>query len=214
MIDDIKAVRRTTRLAGRRDRGGAQGEKEKEQGVFHPVGKVKASPSGPIFCEHYLRRFGYTLSGRGRAGAIDRPHSGKDGRRLLFPIGLLPPEMGEGPQARISCSSSLFWRGTCSRASSSAPTGSSTQVRKDGRRAVNVDPGYIALEHVVLGTTKGFSHRIYLGEGIFADLTLLYENGSYRRLKWTYPDYGSDQLIFLLNGWRERYKGLLRCQRV
>jgi hypothetical protein len=82
------------------------------------------------------------------------------------------------------------------------------------RRAVNVDPGYIALEHVVLGTTKGFSHRIHLGKGIFADLTLLYENGSYRRLKWTYPDYGSDQSILLLNGWRERYKGLLRCQRV
>ena len=85
---------------------------------------------------------------------------------------------------------------------------------KDGGRAINVDPGYIALEHVVLGTTKGYSHRIYLGKGIFADLTLLYENGSYRNLKWTYPDYGSDRMIDLLNGWRESYKGLLRCRKV
>jgi hypothetical protein len=84
---------------------------------------------------------------------------------------------------------------------------------ENGRRSVNVDPGYIALEHVVLGTTKGYSHRIYVGKGIFADLTLLYESGSYRRLKWTYPDYGSEQLIVLLNGWREHYKRLLRCRK-
>jgi len=82
-----------------------------------------------------------------------------------------------------------------------------------GRRSVNVDPGYIALEHVVLGTTKGYTHRIYLGRGIFADLTLVYENGTYRGLPWTYPDYGSNELICLLNGWRERYKRLLRCQK-
>ncbi|MGD0228779.1 MAG: DUF4416 family protein [Syntrophorhabdales bacterium] len=82
----------------------------------------------------------------------------------------------------------------------------------DGRRAVNVDPGYLALEHVVLGTTKGYSHRIYLGRGIFADLTLLFENGSYRAMKWTYPDYGSGPVIRLMNGWREHYKRVLRCQ--
>jgi hypothetical protein len=82
-----------------------------------------------------------------------------------------------------------------------------------GRRSVNIDPGYIALEHMVLGTTKGFAHRIYLGQGIFADLTLVYENGTYCGLSWTYPDYGSSELISLLNGWRERYKRLLRCQK-
>ncbi len=84
---------------------------------------------------------------------------------------------------------------------------------EDGRRSVNIDPGYIALEHVVLATTKGYTHRIYLGRGIFADLTLVFENGSYRRLPWTYPDYGGEELISLLNRWREDYKGLLRCQR-
>jgi hypothetical protein len=86
-------------------------------------------------------------------------------------------------------------------------------LSREGRRTVNVDPGYLALEHVVLATTKGYSHRIYLGRGIFADLTLLFENGSYRAMKWTYPDYGGDRLVALLNGWRERYKRFLRCQR-
>jgi hypothetical protein len=83
----------------------------------------------------------------------------------------------------------------------------------DGCRSVNIDPGYIALEQMVLATTKGFAHRIYLGKGIFADLTLAFENGSYQKLPWTYPDYGGQELIALLNGWRENYKRKLRCQR-
>lgn len=82
-----------------------------------------------------------------------------------------------------------------------------------GRRSVNIDPGYIALEQMVLGTTKAFSHRIYQGQGIFADLTLIYENGTYCSLPWTYPDYGGRELISLLNRWRERYKRTLRCQK-
>jgi hypothetical protein len=82
-----------------------------------------------------------------------------------------------------------------------------------GRRSANIDPGYIALEHVVLGTTKGYSHRIYLGEGIFADLTLMYENGTYRSLPWTYPDYAGDAITPLMNRWREHYKRMLRCQK-
>jgi hypothetical protein len=84
---------------------------------------------------------------------------------------------------------------------------------REGHRSVNIDPGYMALEQVVLATTKGFAHRIYLGRGIFADLTLVYENGTYRGLQWTYPDY-ANELVPLLNRWREHYKGLLRCQKV
>ncbi len=94
-----------------------------------------------------------------------------------------------------------------------ASNGIEAAASSDGKRRVNVDPGYIALEHLVLGTTKGFAHRIYIGGGIFADLTLIYENGSYRPLKWTYPDYGGDRLVGLFNGWREDYKGLLKCRR-
>jgi hypothetical protein len=84
---------------------------------------------------------------------------------------------------------------------------------REGKRMVNIDPGYIALEHVVLATTKGYAHRLYLGEGIFGDLTLMFEKGSYRGLPWTYPDYRSEEIIFLYNGWRQRYKESLRCQK-
>jgi len=63
------------------------------------------------------------------------------------------------------------------------------QLAIDGRRRVNLDPGYITLSRVVLATTKDYSHRIYLGDGIYAEVTLRYQNGSYFPLPWTYPDY-------------------------
>lgn len=82
-----------------------------------------------------------------------------------------------------------------------------------GRRRVNIDPGYVALEHVVLATTKGYSHRLYLGRGIFGDLTLMFQHGTYKALEWTYPDYGSEETTQMFNRWRQKYKEQLRCQK-
>ena len=45
----------------------------------------------------------------------------------------------------------------------------------DGKRNVNIDPGYLTLANVILATTKGYSHRIYLGKGIYGEVTLLYK---------------------------------------
>jgi hypothetical protein len=84
---------------------------------------------------------------------------------------------------------------------------------RNGSRTVNIDPGYVAPEQVVLATTKGYAHRIYLRSGIFADLTLIFENGSYHGLPWTYPDYGSQEIIALCNQWKRHYKESLRCQK-
>ena len=81
-----------------------------------------------------------------------------------------------------------------------------------GSRTVNIDPGYIALEQVVLATTKGYAHRLYLGKGIYGDLTLMFENGSYHCLSWTYPDYRSEEITGLCTRWRQLYKETLRCQ--
>lgn len=81
------------------------------------------------------------------------------------------------------------------------------------RRSVNIDPGYISLENVILATTKGYTHRIYIGSGIYADLTLIYSSGTYRPLEWTYPDYGEAKTISVFNEWRKNYKQVLRCQK-
>ena len=80
----------------------------------------------------------------------------------------------------------------------------------DGKRTANIDPGYISLEHVVLATTKGFAHRVYLGQGIYADLTLIYQNGTFKPLEWTYPDYGGEEFISTFNGWRNYLKEMLK----
>lgn len=74
-----------------------------------------------------------------------------------------------------------------------------------GKRRVNIDPGYICAEHLILATTKGYTHRPYLGEGIYADLTLIYRAGEFRPLEWTYPDYASAQIREILQGIRKRY---------
>ena len=75
----------------------------------------------------------------------------------------------------------------------------------NGNRHVNIDPGYLCLEHVVLATTKGYTHRPYLRDGIYADLTLIYRNKSFRPLEWTYPDYRQDEIIGLFNQFRKKY---------
>ena len=56
-------------------------------------------------------------------------------------------------------------------------------------RPVNIDPGYISEAKLVLATTKDRDHRIYLQQGIFAEVTLFYHNRSWCSSKWTYPDY-------------------------
>lgn len=73
-----------------------------------------------------------------------------------------------------------------------------------GRR-VNIDPGYLLRERFVLATAKNFSHRIYIGRGIYADLTLVYKKGAFHRLPWTYPDYADRKMTDFLERVRSRY---------
>ena len=73
-------------------------------------------------------------------------------------------------------------------------------------RRVNIDPGYLLLERFVLATGKNFPHRIYIGKGIYADLTLIYTKGRFQTLPWTYPDYAGDQMRAFLEKIRDKYK--------
>lgn len=75
----------------------------------------------------------------------------------------------------------------------------------DGRRKVNIDPGYLDLAKVVLFSTKDYIHRIYLDEGIFADATLFYRHGSFNAWPWTYPDYKTGAYIDIFNSIRKFY---------
>ncbi|HEX3020291.1 MAG TPA: DUF4416 family protein [Chitinispirillaceae bacterium] len=67
-----------------------------------------------------------------------------------------------------------------------------------GKRCVNIDPGYLARDKFVLVTTKDFYHRLYLGKGIYGEETLHYRKGKYRYFSWTYPDYKQKNLYEFL----------------
>lgn len=56
-------------------------------------------------------------------------------------------------------------------------------------RPLNMDPGYMNESKVVLATTKDASHRLYLGQGIYGEVTLRFHAGSYNGCEWTYPNY-------------------------
>jgi hypothetical protein len=56
-------------------------------------------------------------------------------------------------------------------------------------RPLNLDPGYITPAKLVLASTKDHAHRMYLRDGIFAEVTLSYRGGTWQPLEWTYPDY-------------------------
>ncbi len=57
-----------------------------------------------------------------------------------------------------------------------------------GKRRINLDPGYLDLSRVVLLSEKEGSHKIYLRNGVWADLVLLKDKGGYRNFPWTFPD--------------------------
>jgi hypothetical protein len=76
---------------------------------------------------------------------------------------------------------------------------------KNGKRMVNLDPGYMVHSRFVLATGKDFTHRVYIGEGIYADLTLIYTKGDFQQLPWTYPDYADSKMLDYLELVRTRY---------
>ncbi len=80
-----------------------------------------------------------------------------------------------------------------------------TKYRCGSQRRVNIDPGYLLPERFVLATGKNFTHRIYLDDGIYADLTLIFQKGEFRPLPWTYPDYADNRLLDFLTLVRNRY---------
>ncbi|MBN1787829.1 MAG: DUF4416 family protein [Sedimentisphaerales bacterium] len=60
-------------------------------------------------------------------------------------------------------------------------------------RPVNLDPGYIEPSKLVLASTKNFSHRIYIGQNIWAEVTLIYSKGEWKGFEYTFPDHTEDR---------------------
>lgn len=63
------------------------------------------------------------------------------------------------------------------------------KLSKEGKRQVNIDPGYVTAHNLVLATRKESQHRIYLRDGVFAEVTLALKKNGCIYFDWTYPDY-------------------------
>lgn len=91
------------------------------------------------------------------------------------------------------------------------------EFSEEGRRKINLDPGYLSAANVVMATAKNFDHRIYLGKGIFGDVQLRFRRKKFHFNPWTYPDFKDKYIIEFLSRVRKIYmkeyeKLLLRRQ--
>lgn len=78
------------------------------------------------------------------------------------------------------------------------------------KRKINLDPGYITLNKYILASTKDGPSRIYLNQGIYAEITLRFINKSFVTCEYTYPNYKTNEYINFLNSVRKKYKLQLR----
>jgi hypothetical protein len=78
-----------------------------------------------------------------------------------------------------------------------------------GKRCINLDPGYLTLSKIVLASTKNYAHRIYLGKGIYGEVSLIYKSGIYSPHLFTYRDYQDKTCIDIFMNARELLKGML-----
>jgi len=75
----------------------------------------------------------------------------------------------------------------------------------EGKRSINLDPGYLSGAKLVLASTKDFAHRIYLSGGIYGDVQLQYRHNHFQPSHWTYPDYQTDLALSFFYRVREKY---------
>lgn len=83
-------------------------------------------------------------------------------------------------------------------------------LSENGKRTINIDPGYIDYMKVVLASAKYGPHKIYLKNGIYADLTLIYSKGIFHSFHWTFPDFKNDlyskELLEIRNIYKKQSK--------
>ncbi len=63
------------------------------------------------------------------------------------------------------------------------------EARSRTPRAVNIDPGYVDGARLVLASTKDHAHRIWLRDGIYAEVTLRFRFGRWESFDYTFPDF-------------------------
>ena len=71
-------------------------------------------------------------------------------------------------------------------------------------RPVNFDPGLIEPSKLVLASTKNFAHRVYIGDTMYAEVTMIYVRGRWESFPFTFPDFKSGRYDGFLSAVRQR----------
>ncbi|MDZ7362867.1 MAG: phosphoribosylformylglycinamidine cyclo-ligase [candidate division KSB1 bacterium] len=87
-----------------------------------------------------------------------------------------------------------------------------SRYTENGKRKINIDPGYLEASKLVLATTKNYDHRIYLGRGIYGDVQLRFRFQQFHFNDWTYPDYRQPEHIAFFEQARLKYFDLLKTE--
>ncbi len=79
----------------------------------------------------------------------------------------------------------------------------------EGRR-INLDPGYVDYYKLVLASMKFGGQKLYLRDGVYADMTLIVYKGKWQSFYWGFPDFKSgayDEVLFQI---RDLYKARIK----
>jgi hypothetical protein len=152
------------------------------------------------------------LSSEFRGGILGRP----DHVSPFIPMpgeAYYAPEMGPGLVKRYLSYPTLLEPGALPDLKLLAMEVESRRLRSGGGRVANLDPGYVSCGGLVLSTGKCAGHRLYLGRGVWGELTTTYVKGAWSPLPWTYRDYRDPEVLGHLTAIRRLYLQDLRRER-
>ncbi|MGN1164441.1 MAG: DUF4416 family protein [Candidatus Ornithospirochaeta sp.] len=114
------------------------------------------------------------------------------------------PEMGEGIE-RFFISFSRLVSPSSLKEAKRITNEIEKEWEEDGKRKINLDPGTLSEANIILATTKNRAHRIAIGDNLYAEVTLIYQNHGYQSFPWTYSDYKSQSVQSILISFRKDY---------
>ena len=81
-------------------------------------------------------------------------------------------------------------------------------------RIINLDPGLLTEAKVILASCKDHYQRIYLSEGVYAEVTLLYRNKAWQTFPWSYPDYAAPEALAFWSKGRAVLREQLKAEKI
>ncbi|MBI4687041.1 MAG: DUF4416 family protein, partial [Nitrospirae bacterium] len=118
-------------------------------------------------------------------------------------------EMGAGLKRKFIFFKNLISPGDISEIKLKTTDMEGQYINEHGGRRINIDPGYLDSARIVLVSTKDYSHRVYIGNGIYGETTLIYSGKDYQILPYTYPDFRMPERLEVFRNARKIYKASL-----